>query len=226
MDDLTLESLDADGALTEAIGNLHGSRADFLKGAVVGGAALLGLAATAPEADAFSRDVEILNFALVLEYLQADFYTEVERMDVLKGGLARQARIVGAHERAHVKSFKEVLGSKAVKKPKFDYKGATESSKRFRQTAVAFEDLAVAAYKGQAPRIRKSSYLVPALAIHAVEARHAAWIRRLAGISPVLTAFDEPKDQAATLKLVKETGFIQASKKTKTRSRRSPKYTG
>ena len=55
---------------------------------------------------------------------------------------------------------------------------------RFRRTAVAFEDLAVAAYKGQAPLIQRRAYLVPALAIHTVEARHAAWIRRLAGFTP------------------------------------------
>ena len=39
----------------------------------------------------------------------------------------------------------------------------------------------MAAYKGQAPHIQDRAYLVPALAIHSVEARHAAWIRRLAG---------------------------------------------
>jgi hypothetical protein len=47
----------------------------------------------------------------------------------------------------------------------FDFKGATEDAARFRKTAVAFEDLAVAAYKGQAPLIQSRALLVPALTI-------------------------------------------------------------
>ena len=135
--------------------------------------------------------------------------------------------MVGAHERAHVKSFREVLGSRAAKKPRFDYRGATEDAERFRRTAVAFEDLAVEAYKGQAPQIRRRAYLVTALSIHAVEARHAAWIRRLAGISPVLEAFDEPTTQKGALRVVRGTNFIvQDRRRPRTRSRRKPRYTG
>jgi hypothetical protein len=224
MTDLTLDELDRDGVLSEGFARLKGSsRAELLRGALVGGGALA-LALAAPQAaDAKWTDTDILNFALSLEYLQADFYTEVERMDVLKGGLAQQAKVVGAHERAHVKAFKEVLGSKAIKKPRYDFRGATESPAAFRRTAVAFEDLAVAAYKGQAPNISKRSYLVPALAIHAVEARHAAWIRRLAGVSPVLGAFDEAASRKQVLGIVADTEF---QVKTTSRSTRSPRFTG
>ena len=163
------------------------------------------------------RDVDILNFALLLEYLQADFYTEVERIGNLSGPLERQSRIVGAHERAHVRAFNQVLGRKAIKKPNFDFRGATETPERFRRTAVAFEDLAVAAYKGQAPRIKSRPYLASALAIHAVEARHAAWIRHLAGVSPVPVAFDDPLPMKRVNHLVKATNFV-----VNTRSRSSP----
>ena len=107
--------------------------------------------------------------------------------------------MVGAHERAHVKAFREVLGADAVKRSRFDFRGATENEDRFRRTAVAFEDLAVAAYKSQAPLIQSRAYLVPALAIHTVEARHAAWIRRLAGFTPAPDAFDEPRSKQSTL---------------------------
>jgi hypothetical protein len=128
---------------------------------------------------------------------------------------------VGAHERAHVKAFRQVLGSKAIKRPRFDFRGATEDADKFRKTAVAFEDLAVAAYKGQAPLIESRAYLVPALAIHSVEARHAAWIRRLAGITPAATAFDEPRSKRGTLKIVDATHFQLT-----TNSTRKPKFTG
>ena len=56
-----------------------------------------------------------------------------------------------------------MLGSRAVKRPRFDFRGATEDAERFRKTAVAFEDLAVAAYKAQAPLIQSRAYLVAAL---------------------------------------------------------------
>ena len=135
--------------------------------------------------------------------------------------MAEQARIVGAHERAHVKSFREVLGSRAVKRPRFDFRGATEDADAFRKTAVAFEDLAVAAYKAQAPLIQRRAFLVPALAIHSVEARHAAWIRRLAGETPAADAFDEPRSKRSTLAIVADTHFV-----VRTRSRRTPKFTG
>ena len=130
------------------------------------------------------QDVAILNFALSLEYLQDSFYTEVERLGRFRGPLGRQARVVGAHERAHVVACARCSGGSAIKRGRYDFRGATEGREAFRRTAVAFEDLAVAAYKGQAPRIANTAYLVAALGIHTVEARHAAWIRRLADRTP------------------------------------------
>ena len=178
-------------------------------------------AAPASAASASARDDAILNFALTLEELQAAFYTEVERNDVLSGELKRQATVVGAHERAHVRAFREVLGSKAVKRPHFDFGGATEGADAFRRTAVAFEDLAVAAYKGQAPHIGSREYLASAIAIHSVEARHAAWIRRLADKPPVAGPFDEPLGRAATTRIVARTHFLVRST-----SRKGPRFTG
>ena len=86
---------------------------------------------------------------------------------------------------------------------------------------MAFEDLAVAAYKGQAPHIASRAYLASALAIHSVEARHAAWIRRLAGKPPVAGPFDEPLGRAATTRIVARTHFVVRST-----SRKGPKFTG
>ena len=113
------------------------------------------------------------------------------------------------------------MESKAVKRPHFDFRGATEDAERFRKTAVAFEDLAVAAYKGQAPNIQSRPLLVAALGIHTVEARHAAWIRRLAGVTPAADAFDEPRSLQSTLAIVADTHFVMS-----TRSRKKPRYTG
>ncbi len=223
MSELRLDELDRDGALVEALGRLHGTtRADLLRGAIVGGGALLAAAAApASAASSSARDVSILNFALTLEELQSVFYTEVEGNKVLRGELKRQADTVGGHERSHVKAIRGALGSAAIKSPHFDFGGATESSDAFRRTAVAFEDLAVAAYKGQAPHISSRQYLASALAIHSVEARHAAWIRRLAAKPPVSGPFDEPLTRPAVARIVDRTHFVMAMTSTK-----GPKFTG
>lgn len=226
--ELTLADVDVDGAIAEGLADLHGeTRATFLRRAAVGGGALLAAFATPSQAVAKgigAHDVAIFNFALALEYLQAAFYSEVDRLGKLTGPFAHQAHVVGAHERAHVKAFRGVLGDKAIKRPRYDFRGATESPTRFSRTAVAFEDLAVAAYKGQAPNIRARNLLVPALGIHAVEARHAAWIRRLAGASPVLGAFDDPIGEHRALGVVAATHFTVGG--VATRSKRSPRFTG
>jgi hypothetical protein len=209
-----LRPLDHDGALTEAIAGAGPStRRSVLKTLAVAGlagsAAAMATGGTAEAADDEPQgDIAILNYALTLEYLQAAFYTEVQRIGAVTGQAARLARIVGMHERAHVHALRTILGSRAVPEPKFDFRGATESQSAFIRTAVAFEDLGVAAYKGQAPRIVSVSYLNTALAIHAVEARHAAWIRRIAGVLPARTAFDQPATAAQVLSVVNSTHFI------------------
>jgi len=160
MDDLSFDRLDVDGALAESLERTGLSRAAFLAAALGGSTALLGRRTTedalAQAGSLPTNDVFILNYALVLEYLQAAFYTEAERMGALQGRTARAAQVVGSVERAHVDAFKNVLGRKAVKRPTFDFQGTTEDPRAFLKTAVAFEDLAVAAYKAQAPLIENT----------------------------------------------------------------------
>jgi hypothetical protein len=222
MSDLRLDQLDVDGALEEAHAGL--TRAGFI---VAGTAALGALAAGAPAASAAglpASDVDVLNYALVLEYLQAAFYTEAERSKALTGRPAEAARVVGAVERAHVKAFRDLLGSKAVGRPHFDFRGVTEANKPFLKTAVAFEDLAVAAYKGQARRIRSKAVLTSALGIHTVEARHAAWMRYLDGNVPAASAFDLPRNRREIDGIVRSTGFV--APRPETSSRREPRFSG
>ena len=127
-------------------------------------------------------------------------------------------------ERAHVVAFRELLGNSAVKRPEFDFQGTTEDSGAFLKTAVALEDLAVAAYKGQAPRLRSRPDLAAALSIHSVEARHAAWMRELFGVTPAVNAFDKPATKQDINRIVASTHFIVAHPKMKARSK--PQYTG
>jgi hypothetical protein len=222
--ELSFERLDVDGALGEAAERAGiVTRGTFLAGALGGTAGLLALAAE-PAAGQSATDVSILNYALTLEYLQAAFYTEAERMGALRGRAAEAAEVVGGVERAHVKAFKDVLGGKAAKRPSFDFQGTTEDQNAFLKTAVAFEDLAVEAYKGQAPRLETNSALAAALAIHSVEARHAAWMRYLFGVEPATRAFDQPRSKAQVTRVVESTNFITSSPSTA--GSRTPRYTG
>jgi rubrerythrin len=202
-------------------------RGEFLRGGVAAISALsmFGTSeAWAAAAKPPQGDIAILNFALSLEYLQDAFYTEAERKGALRGEAATLARVVGAVERAHVKALRRALGKSALKRPFFDFRGVTEDQAAFVRTAVTFEDLAVAAYKGQAHRIRSPEILATAAGIHSVEARHAAWIRYLADDQPAQAAFDEPITQAETAAEVAATKFIVDAPRT--RSQRRPPFTG
>jgi hypothetical protein len=225
--DAFLAAVDRDAALREMreIAETSTSRGGFLglTAAGVGAALFIDAAARAAPRLAVS-DISILNYALVLEYLQASFYTEAERSGALTGKTAQAARVVGATERAHVKAFLKLLGSTAVKRPAFDFQGVTERQHAFLKTAVAFEDLAVAAYKGQAPKLRSRPVLAAAVGIHSVEARHAAWMRELFGITPAVNAFDEPASRTRISRIVASTHFIVQHPKMK--RRRKPHYSG
>lgn len=215
----TLEDVDRDGAIREAAEAVEGdTRAAFLrKGGILAGAGL-GLAAL-PAGFALAQgtpksDVKILNYALTLEYLEAAFYEEAISRGRLNGVIATFAQVVGAHENAHVEALEAALGSAATKKPRFDFKDTTASEKTFVRTAVTLEDTGVAAYQGQADKIKTTEILASAGAILAVEARHAAWIRDIIGAgqspSPAPAAFSEPMSMQQVLDAVGQTGFIKS----------------
>ena len=78
-------------------------------------------------------DVDILNFGLRFERLQATFYTEADSMGTIarmSPPKQRWARVLGAHERAHVRIIKKILGDKADRRPFFDFHGVTETDAR------------------------------------------------------------------------------------------------
>ena len=221
-----LAAVDRDGAIAETRERAETTSRRGLLGLGLASAGTLVLvrAGGARAARLSPSDVDILNYALVLEYLQATFYTEAERSGALHGKTARAARVVGATERAHVKAFLDLLKSKAVKRPTFDFGGTTEQQRPFLKTAVALEDLAVAAYKGQAPRLKSNAVLAAAVGIHSVEARHAAWMRQLFGITPAVNAFDKPASRQSINRIVASTHFI--AKKPQTSARKRPRFTG
>ena len=220
-DVLTLADFDSDGALEETAGRAGVTRGDALRRAVLGGGALFGVSALlssvpasamASTTRASAGDVDILNFALTLEFLEAAFYAEAVSKGKLSGEAAKFAMTVAHDEAAHVTFLKGALGSKAVKQPMFDFKGTTAKQGTFLKTAMALEDTGVSAYAGAAPMIANKKTLAAALSVHSVEARHAAWVRNIIGHggtpSPAPAPFDPALSKAAVLKVVTGTGFI------------------
>ncbi len=127
---------------------------------MLGGAAMLAALAAPAVAEAKVSDVLILNFGLRFERLQATFYTEADELGTI-GRMSNVKRVwgetLGAHERAHVRIFKQALGRKAGARPTFDFGDATETDAAFTRTAVAMEDLTVALLTGVAPLVRWTS---------------------------------------------------------------------
>ncbi|HEU5489991.1 MAG TPA: ferritin-like domain-containing protein [Gaiellaceae bacterium] len=167
------------------------------------GAPRLGLSGTSQ-----ARDVEILNYALVLEELTAAFYARAVDGGALDGELAEFADVAAGHEREHVEVIRKALGSQAKPAPRFAFGNAVTSPDRFARTALALEELAVSAYNGQVANVSKP-VLQAAAGIVSVDARHAAWIRAIRGRPPASQATDVAKTRKQVLRQVDRTGFVR-----------------
>jgi hypothetical protein len=228
MSELTLGSVDHDEALAEALTELYGTtRAGFLRGAALGGAAMLSALTAPPEAAAEITDLTILNFGLRFERLQATFYTQAEELGTI-GRMAQDrqewARTLGAHERAHVRIIKQVLGRKAEPRPFFDFGDANETGAAFTRTAVAMEDLTVALLAGVTPRVQNRELTAALFGLLTVEARHAAWARHIVGATPAPESFDKARTLQSVSGAVARTRFIV--RRPRMTAKRPPTYAG
>jgi hypothetical protein len=148
--------------------------------------------------------VDVLNFALTLEYLEDEYYRTGLSSGVIPAEGQPIFQQISAHEKAHVALLKGVLGASAVAKPTFDFTvGGTldpfTNYETFKALSQGFEDAGVRAYKGQAANlIDNDAILSTALEIHSVEARHASAVRRLRGQKGWITGnqTDVPQLQA------------------------------
>jgi hypothetical protein len=180
-----------DGDAIERIG--HTSRRYFfnkVSAKVAAAATPAFLAGAMNKAYAQSADaVEVLKFALTLEYLEDEFYKMGNMAPGLIPDMYKPVFMqIGKHESAHVKFLETALGLKEGEaKPNFDFtvKGTYAPFTNF-DTFVflshAFEDTGVRAYKGQAGTlINDPQILEYALQVHSVEARHASISRKILG---------------------------------------------
>jgi hypothetical protein len=150
-------------------------------------------------------DLGILNYALTLEYLETEFYGKVVASGLFSGKVGALIKDFGNQELTHVEALKgavEKLGGTPVAKPegKFPISNANQVA----QLAYTVENLGAAAYLGQAPNIQSPEVLATALAIHTVEARHAATLGTLVkkSVTPQ-GAFATPADMSTVLAAVK-----------------------
>jgi len=155
----------------------------------------LGAALLTPKttyAQSGSDVVDVLNFALTLEYLEAEFYMiGLDSSGLLTSDVREVIAQISKHEDAHVEFLRTAIGSVGgtpVDKPTFDFTaGGTfpdvfSNMQTYLALSQAFEDTGVRAYKGQAGNLlMQGDVLEAALQIHSVEARHAAEIRRMRG---------------------------------------------
>jgi rubrerythrin len=177
---------------------------------VAGGVLVAGFPRPGVSAPSAAQDQKILNFALLLEYIEAGFYAEAFDKGKLGGKLLEYVSVVREHERAHVAFLKNALGKNARKKPALDFGDTTSDPQKFTAAAIALEETMIAAYNGQAANLTKPT-LALAAKIVSVEARHAGWIRALAGENPAPTATDHPKTAAEVQAAINHAGFLHST---------------
>jgi len=167
------------------------------------------------------NDIKILNFALTLEFLEAEFYRLAESNKVYGANaqLLRYTEWVAGHEAQHVQFLRGAIraqGARPISKPNFEFGDAVTDEAKYRATAQTLEDVGVRAYLGQAARIFQPKLVTAAGTILSIEARHASWIRFLnapavadtpEGALPAPRTFDKPASERATLS--KAGGFIK-----------------
>ena len=176
-------------------------------GALAAGAVALGGAARfAMGAAPTKRDVEVLQFALVLERFEDAFYRAALASGKLKGELLKYAQTVAKHEKAHTAFLEGALGSAAGPKPKVNVSASIKTPAAFTQSAIKLEDAAVGAYNGQAANV-SPGVLAQAATIVSVEARHAAWVRDIAGEPPAADAVDAPMTAEQVQAVLKDLGL-------------------
>ncbi|CAA9472299.1 MAG: FIG00908837: hypothetical protein [uncultured Solirubrobacteraceae bacterium] len=166
-----------------------------------------------------NSDLKVLNYALTLEFLEADFYDKVIASGLVKDPkVASIAKKFGQTEQEHVDALTATikkLGGKPVEAPKTKFQPTLDKGlMAVLETAATVENLGAAAYLGQAGNIKSKEVLAAALAIHSVEARHAAALNTLVGrgfgdgkggLEGSLPdgAFAKPMDEKAVLAAVK-----------------------
>jgi len=156
-------------------------------------------------AQADMGDIDILNFALTLEYLESAFYAQAVAEAKLDPEATELVDLLNKDEAEHVSALKATVsdqGGTPVEAPGVDFGNAFANQDSFLELAQTFEDTGVSAYNGAGPAFKSKELLATAGTIVQIEARHAAAIRLLNGETPAPESFDPTLDMAQVLKAV------------------------
>ncbi len=133
----------------------------------------------------FATDIDVLNYALTLEYLEAAFYIQGNQAGLLSGTEQAYLAKIQADEEFHVTAITQTiqqLGGTPVEKPGVMFGDAFDTRLKYLTTSVTFENVGVGAYLGAAGFIKDKTILQAAAGIFGVEARHAAIVGNLLGL--------------------------------------------
>ena len=150
--------------------------------------------------NASASDADILNFALGLEFLEAEFYASVVAANnartYLSPTVAKVAQRLADDEAAHVTAILDVIGRAGgtpVAKPTFQFPANVYVSQiAFLDLAATFEVTGTGAYLGAAPKLNSVDALKFAASIYGIETRHTGLIRYVNGLDPFPTALEIP----------------------------------
>jgi len=156
-------------------------------------------------------DLDILSFALTLEYFEAAYYGRLVDEGIFKGRDGELIKRIADNEAAHVDALEATikpLGGTPPDRPKPNFALLLSGGPQAILGRTAeIENVGPAAYLGQANKIQNKDLLVTALRIHAIEARQAAELNRRVGRPFAPTgALAEPLTRDEVL--VKVRGFL------------------
>lgn len=184
--------------------DVSSTRRDLSKGALaLGGAAILSAVAFSgvgsgrqafAQGSPFKDDLDILNYALTLEFFEAELYKTLAGSGKLQGRDLMFIQMFGQHEQAHVDAVLatiQKLGGTPVSKATYNFPTLNTREEVLNLLSVV-EQTGLSAYQGAAPFIQNGEILAAAGSILTVEARHAALIRNLLGVTPSPDAFTMP----------------------------------
>lgn len=142
-------------------------------------------------------DVDVLNYALTLEHLEAAFYTLTGEYDLgtdpFGNSINEYMTLAGEQEATHAATLTDVitqLGGEPVLAAEYDF-GVTDSAS-FLTTAAVLENLGVSAYNGAGQFLQDPMLVEAAGTIVANEARHASYANLVIGDIPFPDAYETP----------------------------------
>lgn len=208
----TSEIVNPDNVTTPLAEHKQSSRRRFLitGAAAAGGSALALSLGKAPAAFAdITNDINVLNYALTLEHLEAAFYNQgaqISSMEFFKFGITtglgpgvsrnigQFIGLVREHENQHVTTLTQVITSlHGIPVAAGTYNFPYQNVAGFLKIAMALENTGVSAYDGAIHLLADNPTLLTAGAtIATVEARHASYFNLLNGVVPFPSAFDAP----------------------------------